>query len=233
VLVFAHHSAMLDALAAGPLAAVRHVRVDGTVTGTARDRAIAAFQGDSAVRCALLSITAAGVGITLTRASRVVFAELSWNPGALRQCEDRAHRVGQSRAVHVQYLIAADTLDPVMWKTLASKLSVAAAAVDGDVAHGGAIEELRVAPEDAELDAVWAEMEPPRSANGRKRPLRYSADGAVDLTLSEGEEPQPSRAARRRGESPPCDGAALPAGRQPRGASRRSGESLEEAIELE
>ncbi len=42
-------------------------------------------QNDSAVKVALLSISAAGVGITLTAASIVIFAELHWNPGHLVQ----------------------------------------------------------------------------------------------------------------------------------------------------
>lgn len=39
------------------------------------------FQTNDSCRCAVLSITAANAGITLTAAQLVIFAELHWNPG--------------------------------------------------------------------------------------------------------------------------------------------------------
>jgi SWI/SNF-related matrix-associated actin-dependent regulator 1 of chromatin subfamily A len=167
VLLFAHHKEVLDALqealfpgsnaaalgdggggpparkrrrgsAAAAAAAARcFVRIDGAVTAGRRDAAVAAFQADEGVRAALLSITAAGVGVTLTAATVVVFAELWWTPGALVQAEDRAHRLGQRRQLEVHYLTAAGSADDVLWRSLGSKLGVVSGAL-GDGARAPA-----------------------------------------------------------------------------------------------
>ncbi|MEQ2171643.1 hypothetical protein GOODEAATRI_012981, partial [Goodea atripinnis] len=60
-------------------------------------------------------------GLTFTAASHVVFAELYWNPGHMKQAEDRAHRIGQTSSVNVHYLIAKGTFDTVMWSMLNRK----------------------------------------------------------------------------------------------------------------
>lgn len=73
---------------------------------------------------ALLSLTAANVGLTLHSASLVLFAELFWNPGHLLQAEDRVHRIGQQHEVEVRYLLAQDTLDDRIWPMLQKKLVV-------------------------------------------------------------------------------------------------------------
>ncbi|KAG7668731.1 hypothetical protein Ndes2526B_g03642 [Nannochloris sp. 'desiccata'] len=113
------------------------VRIDGSVTELRRKAAVDAFQSDPAVRAALLSINAAGIGLTLTAATVVTFVELWWTPAALIQAEDRAHRLGQRGALEVQYLTAMDTADDLMWRTIQGKLGVVSSVVGGNAGGAG------------------------------------------------------------------------------------------------
>lgn len=104
--VFCAHHAVSDGLlerlrGAGVSAAV----VDGRKSLDDRTRLVDAFQSGS-LDVLICSINAAGEAITLTRASTVVFVELDWVPAALRQAEDRIHRVGQRSNCQVIHLVA-------------------------------------------------------------------------------------------------------------------------------
>uniref|UniRef100_A0A8R1EVK9 Helicase C-terminal domain-containing protein n=1 Tax=Caenorhabditis japonica TaxID=281687 RepID=A0A8R1EVK9_CAEJA len=125
VLIFAHHQIVLDTIQVEVnKRKLKSIRIDGKTPSHQRTAHCDAFQNDENVRVAILSLTAAGVGITLTAASVVVFAEIHFNPGMLLQAEDRAHRVGQKDSVFVQYLIAKKTADDVMWNMVQQKLDV-------------------------------------------------------------------------------------------------------------
>ncbi|VDK46193.1 unnamed protein product [Cylicostephanus goldi] len=125
VLIFAHHQIVLDTVQVEVQKRnLKSIRIDGQTSSKDRGNFCQAFQDDPEVEVAILSMTAAGVGITLTAASVVVFAELHWNPGTLLQAEDRAHRVGQKDSVFVQYLIARNTADDIIWPLVQRKLDV-------------------------------------------------------------------------------------------------------------
>lgn len=72
-----------------------YIKIDGRTPPSERHGLVEKFQNSDSVRVAILGVTAAGAGLTLHRASTVVFAELHWTPGVLRQAEDRVHRIGQ------------------------------------------------------------------------------------------------------------------------------------------
>jgi len=129
LILFAHHLDVIDALMEG-LAAYNPVKVTGSMSGTQRQASVDAFQNDANCRVFVGNIRAAGVGLTLTAASLVAFAELDWVPGNLCQAEDRAHRIGQTDNVLVQHLVFDGSLDAIMAKTLISKQTVIDRALD-------------------------------------------------------------------------------------------------------
>ncbi len=113
VLIFAHHKGVLDTIevaVAKELKGAGHIRIDGSISSQDRAIRVNKFQTCSKIRVAILSMTAAGVGLTLTAASSVMFAELHWTPGVLAQAEDRCHRIGQRNSVNVFYLVCEGTL---------------------------------------------------------------------------------------------------------------------------
>lgn len=128
---FGYHKIVLDAVEE----AVRrtnygYMRIDGSTSAKKRNINVETFQADANIRIAILSIAAAGTGITLTRVSECVFGELYWVPGVMIQAEDRVHRISQENKVNIQYLLGADTLDSYVHPTLCRKLATLDSLVD-------------------------------------------------------------------------------------------------------
>ncbi|XP_075980389.1 SWI/SNF-related matrix-associated actin-dependent regulator of chromatin subfamily A-like protein 1 [Anticarsia gemmatalis] len=125
LLVFAHHKPVIDAICLTlDEAGVHYICIVGSTPANTRADLVERFQHTESCRVAVLSITAANSGLTLTAASLVLFAELHWNPGILTQAEARAHRIGQTARVCVRYLLARRTADDYMWPMLQDKLNV-------------------------------------------------------------------------------------------------------------
>lgn len=103
-----------------------------------RQEAVSRFQSDPGTRLFVGTIRAAGVGITLTAASRVVFVELDPVPGIMSQAEDRCHRIGQDESVLVQHLVFDGSIDARIAHILVGKQSVLDEAMDG----GGVLAEV-------------------------------------------------------------------------------------------
>eukprot|EP01125_Pyxidicula_operculata_P005146 TRINITY_DN1877_c0_g1_i2.p1 TRINITY_DN1877_c0_g1~~TRINITY_DN1877_c0_g1_i2.p1 ORF type:complete len:636 (-),score=129.79 TRINITY_DN1877_c0_g1_i2:240-2147(-) len=110
---------------------IKNIRICGKTPMDQRPGLVEYFQTDEECKVAVLSILAAGVGLTMTSAALVVFAEMYWTPGLLYQAEDRCHRIGQQSNVTIQYLIAKGTIDEDIWKMINNKLKVVGTALDG------------------------------------------------------------------------------------------------------
>lgn len=67
------------------------------------------FNADRRIFCFILSTRSGGVGVNLTGADTVVFYDSDWNPTMDAQAQDRCHRIGQTRDVHI-YRCPAETL---------------------------------------------------------------------------------------------------------------------------
>jgi len=131
-LFFAHHTVMLDAVEEFlRKKKVQSIRIDGTTPADARGKLVNTFQREAACRVAVLSIKAAGMGLTLTAASTVVFGEMVWTPGDLVQAEDRAHRIGQLSSVLVQYLHVKDSIDDIIWMSVGKKVEALGVFLNG------------------------------------------------------------------------------------------------------
>lgn len=128
VIVFAWHRDVIEAIRS-EFAGIA-VEIHGDTPAEQRQEAVDRFQTDKTCRVFVGSITAAGVGLTLTAASTVVFAELDWVPGNVTQCEDRAHRIGQRDSVLVQHIVLEGSLDARMVNTLITKQDIADKALD-------------------------------------------------------------------------------------------------------
>jgi SNF2 family DNA or RNA helicase len=128
LVVFVHHHEVLDSLAAALGDSCVHV--DGRDKNEDRQAAVDRFQTDPTCKVFVGTIRAAGVGITLTAASTVIFGELDWTPGCVSQAEDRLHRIGQKDAVFVRHLVLEGSLDERMAQLIIQKQEVLDKALD-------------------------------------------------------------------------------------------------------
>lgn len=95
-----------------------------------RDDEIHRFQYDGKCRVFLGQIAAAGLGITLTAASTMVFYSMDYSMSNFEQAKARIHRAGQKVNCHYIYLVCRDTVDRKVIRALRNKVNLAKALVD-------------------------------------------------------------------------------------------------------
>lgn len=97
------------------------VSIDGDTSTKKRDEAVKSFQNNPKCRLFFGQMKAAGIGLTLTAASKVLITQFPWNPGEMEQAEDRAHRMTQTNKVTIYRAIAKDTIEERILKLLFNK----------------------------------------------------------------------------------------------------------------
>lgn len=127
---------------------ITYCYLDGSTAN--RSSVIAEFTKGSAP-VFLISLKAGGVGLNLTSADYVVLTDPWWNPAVEAQAVDRAHRIGQSRPVHVYRLVSQGTIEEKVVALQDSKRALVAhvlASTDGEVGRTGG---MRLSAEDLRL----------------------------------------------------------------------------------
>jgi superfamily II DNA or RNA helicase len=125
VLVFTQYVAMARLLERHFAAAsVPTLFLHGGTPIRLREEMVRDFQ-EGAAPVFLLSLKAGGTGLNLTRADHVIHFDRWWNPAVEDQATDRAHRIGQTRAVQVHRLLTEGTIEHRIGQLLQRKRSLA------------------------------------------------------------------------------------------------------------
>ena len=99
---------------------------NGPMTAIAKQNSVDSFQNNPAIKVFIGNVRSAGVGITLTEGTYIIFNSFDWVSGINEQAEDRAFRIGQTKDVNVVYQLFEDTISTRMWETVRSKKDIIA-----------------------------------------------------------------------------------------------------------
>lgn len=132
VLIFTQMTKMLDVLEAflnyhGHI----YLRLDGSTKIDQRQILMERFNGDKRIFVFILSTRSGGVGVNLTGADTVIFYDSDWNPTMDAQAQDRCHRIGQTRDVHIYRLISEKTIEENILKKANQKRMLGDLAIEG------------------------------------------------------------------------------------------------------
>lgn len=108
-----------------------YLRLDGTTKVEQRQLLMERFNEDRRIFAFILSTRSGGVGINLTGADTVIFYDSDWNPTCDAQAQDRCHRIGQTRDVHIYRLISERTIEENILKKANQKRLLGDLAIEG------------------------------------------------------------------------------------------------------
>jgi superfamily II DNA or RNA helicase len=141
-LVFSQFTSMLERIrVALERAGLPYLVITGETPTAKRTELVRQFSEATTPTVFLLSLRAAGTGLTLTRADYVFIFDPWWNPAVERQSIDRTHRIGQEKPVFAYRLVAANSVEEKVL-ALQQEKSELFAAVMGDAEQRTLVERL-------------------------------------------------------------------------------------------
>lgn len=108
-----------------------YLRLDGSTRVEQRQVLMERFNMDRRIFCFILSTRSGGVGVNLTGADTVIFYDSDWNPTMDAQAQDRCHRIGQTRDVHIYRLVSERTVEENILKKAQQKRLLGDMAIEG------------------------------------------------------------------------------------------------------
>ena len=108
-----------------------YLRLDGSTGILQRQLLMERFNSDEKIFVFILSTRAGGIGVNLTGADTVIFYDSDWNPTMDAQAQDRCHRIGQTKDVHIYRLISKNTVEENILKKANQKRLLGDITIDG------------------------------------------------------------------------------------------------------
>ncbi|MBK7242780.1 MAG: ATP-dependent helicase [Saprospiraceae bacterium] len=125
VLIFSSFTSHLELLANWlESEQIKYLSLTGNTKVSDREHIVDQFQNQLDIKLFLISIKAGGVGLNLTSASYIVIMDPWWNPYTEKQAISRAHRMGQSKPVHVMRFITKNSIEQKIILIQKDKLSI-------------------------------------------------------------------------------------------------------------
>ncbi|KAL5704515.1 DNA helicase [Ranunculus cassubicifolius] len=117
VLIFSQTRKMLNIVQEAIISkGYNFLRIDGTTKMSDREKIVKDFQEGKGAPIFLLTSAVGGLGLTLTKADRVIVVDPAWNPSTDNQSVDRAYRIGQMKDVIVYRLMTCGTIEEKIYK---------------------------------------------------------------------------------------------------------------------
>lgn len=135
VIVFSNWTQMTDIIQYR-LADFGPVCITGNTPDNMRQRYVDSFQNNDKYKLIIGTTGSMGTGITLTKASVIIFLDHPWSEALYEQAVDRAHRVGQKNNITIYNIMCKDTIDEKIWKLVKKKGEMSDLFVDGKLPEG-------------------------------------------------------------------------------------------------